>query len=145
MVGFSKPSFIFYLFPPSPHYQCCLQVSETVSWHKLWFFFPVNMLQHWVGGRDLICFCKVDHSRISINISRNGLGLNNLCAILQDPAPKTPGPRSRTAGFETQDLRLKNHNPGYRTWGPWSGSKYLISIPICSWREETVVIDNNFP
>ena len=33
-------------------------------------------------GRALIYFCKVDHSRISINFSRNWLGLNNLCEIL---------------------------------------------------------------
>ena len=33
-------------------------------------------------GRGLIYFCKVDHSRISINFSRNWLGLNNLCEIL---------------------------------------------------------------
>ena len=49
---------------PSPHYQCRLQVSEAVSWHKLWCCYSANILQHWVGGRSLICFCKVDHSRI---------------------------------------------------------------------------------
>ena len=52
---------------PFPYYQCCLQVSETVSRHKLWCCYSANMLQYWVGGRDLIYFCKVDHSRISIN------------------------------------------------------------------------------
>ena len=68
---------------PSPHYQCCLQVSETVSWHKLQSCYSSNMLQHWVGGRDLIYFCKGDHSRIFMNFSRNWLGLNNLCEILK--------------------------------------------------------------
>ena len=67
---------------PSPHYQCCLQVSETVSWHKLRCCYSANILQHWVGGRGLIYFCKVDHSRIFMNFSRNWLGLNNLCEIL---------------------------------------------------------------
>ena len=67
---------------PSPHYQCCLQVSETVSWYKLRCFYSSNMLQHWVGGRGLVYFCKVSHSRISRNFSRNLLGLNNLCEVL---------------------------------------------------------------
>ena len=40
---------------PSHHYQCCFQVSETVSWHSS------NMLQYLVGRRDLTHFCKVDH------------------------------------------------------------------------------------
>ena len=64
---------------PSPHYQCCLQVlSIWVSWHKLQSCYSSNMLQHWVGGRGLIYFCKVDHSRIFAIFSRNWLGLNNL-------------------------------------------------------------------
>ena len=67
---------------PSPYYQCCLQVSETVSWHKLRCCYSANILQHWVGGRGLIYFCKVDHSRISRNFSRNWVGLNNLCETL---------------------------------------------------------------
>ena len=67
---------------PSPHYQCCLQVSETVSWHKLRCRYSAIILQHWVGGRGLIYFCKEDHSRISINFSRNWLVVNNLCEIL---------------------------------------------------------------
>ena len=33
-------------------------------------------------GKGHDYFCKVDHSRISINFSRNWLGLNNLCEIL---------------------------------------------------------------
>ena len=65
-----------------PHYQCCLQVSETVSWHKRRRCYSSNMLQHWGGGKDLIYFCKVDHSRICINSSRNWLRLNNLFEIL---------------------------------------------------------------
>ena len=67
----------------SPHYQCCFQVSETVSWQKLRCRYSANILQHWVGGRGLIYFCKVGHSRIFINFSRNWLGLNSLCEILQ--------------------------------------------------------------
>ena len=35
---------------PSPHYQCCLQVSETVPWHKFRCCDSANILQHWVGG-----------------------------------------------------------------------------------------------
>ena len=55
---------------PHPlHYQCCLQVFETVSWKKLRCCHSSNMLQHWVGEMGLIYFCKVDHSRISINCS----------------------------------------------------------------------------
>ena len=67
---------------PSPHYQCCLQISETVSWHKLRCCYPANILQHWVGGRSLIYFCKVEHSRISRNFSSNWVDLNNLIGIL---------------------------------------------------------------
>ena len=67
---------------PSSHYQCCLQASETVSWHKLRICYSSNMLQPWVGVRGLIYFRKENHSRISINVSRNWLGLNNLCEIL---------------------------------------------------------------
>ena len=52
---------------PFPHYQCCLQVSETGSWHKLRCCYSSNMLQHWVGRRWQIYFCKVGHSRISID------------------------------------------------------------------------------
>ena len=33
-----------------PHYQCCLQVSETVSWYKFWCCYSANILQHWAGG-----------------------------------------------------------------------------------------------
>ena len=67
---------------PFPHYQCCLQISETVSWHKLWCCYSANILQHWVGGRDLIYFCKVGHFRISRIFSRKWVGLNDLCEIL---------------------------------------------------------------
>ena len=70
---------------PSPHYQCFSQVSETVCRQNLRCFYSVNMLQHWVGGRGLICFCKVDHCRISGKLSRNWLGLNNLCEVLEVP------------------------------------------------------------
>ena len=72
----------FWDISPSPHYQCCLQISETVSWHKLRRCYFSSMLQHWAGERDLIYFWKVDHSRIFLNFSRNWLGLNNLCEIL---------------------------------------------------------------
>ena len=64
---------------PYPHYQCCLQVTVTGSCHELLCCCTSNMLQHWAWGRGLICFCKVGHSRISINFSRDWLGLNNLC------------------------------------------------------------------
>ena len=57
-------------------------LSKTVSWHKLRYCYSVNMLQHCVGGRRQIYFCKEDHSRISTNFSRNCLGLSNLCEIL---------------------------------------------------------------
>ena len=67
---------------PSSNYKCCLQVSETVSWPKLRCCYSANILQHWVGGRGLIYFCKVDHSRISINFSKNWVDRNNLCEIL---------------------------------------------------------------
>ena len=36
--------------PSSPHDQCCLQVSETVSGHKLRCCYSSNILQHCVGG-----------------------------------------------------------------------------------------------
>ena len=71
---------------PSPHYQCCLQVSETVSWHKLRSCYSSRMLQHWVGGRGLIYSCKVDHSK---TFSRNWLGLNNSCEILSQNLKKS--------------------------------------------------------
>ena len=66
----------------SPHYQCCFQVSETVSWNKLRCCYSANILQYWVEGKGLIYFCKVDHSRISKYFSRNWVGLNNLYEIL---------------------------------------------------------------
>ena len=50
-----------------PHYHCCLQISETGSWHKLRCCYSSNMLQHWVGRRWQIYFYKVGHSRISID------------------------------------------------------------------------------
>ena len=40
-----------------------LQVSEIVSWHKPQCCYSFNMMQHEVGARGLIYFCKVDHSR----------------------------------------------------------------------------------
>ena len=58
--------------------------KKNIRFYQMPFlFFSVacyssNMLQHWVGGKVLIYFCKVDHSRIFINFSRNWLGLNNL-------------------------------------------------------------------
>ena len=41
---------------PSYHYQFCLQVSETVSWHKLQCRNSANILQLWVERRGLIYF-----------------------------------------------------------------------------------------
>ena len=35
--------------PPPAHYQCCLQVSETVFWHKLPCCYSSIMLQHGEG------------------------------------------------------------------------------------------------
>ena len=67
---------------PFPNYQCPLQVSETVCWHKLRCCYSTKMLQHWVGERGLIYFGKVDHSRISRKFCRCWLGFNNLCEIL---------------------------------------------------------------
>ena len=37
------------------------------SWYKLRCCYSSNMLKHWVGGRGMIYFCKVDHFRISEN------------------------------------------------------------------------------
>ena len=46
----------YFLWP----YQCYLQVSETVSWHKLQCFYFSNMMQRWVGGKGLIYLSKAD-------------------------------------------------------------------------------------
>ena len=81
MPTFSKPLYFSFNFldntshkfwdqSPSPHYQCCLQVSETVSWHQFRCCYSANILQHWVGRKGLIYFCKVYHFRISRNFSR---------------------------------------------------------------------------
>ena len=67
---------------PSPHYRCCLQVSEAVSSRKLRCCYSTNILQHWIKGRGLNYFWKVGYSRISRNFSRNWFGLNNLREIL---------------------------------------------------------------
>ena len=75
-------SYKFWDQSPSPQYQCCLQVSGTVSWHKLRCCYSANMLQHWLGERRPIYFCQVDHSRMSRNFSSDLLDLNNLCEIL---------------------------------------------------------------
>ena len=80
----ANASHIFWVQFPCPHCQCCFQVSETVSWHKLRCYYSFNMLQNWVRGRSLTYFCKVDHSRISGSFSRNWVGVNNLCEILQE-------------------------------------------------------------
>ena len=80
--GICNTSHKFWDLSPVPHYQCCLQVSETGSWHKLRRCYSSSVLQYWVGARWQFYFWKVDHSRISINFSRNCLGLNNLCQIL---------------------------------------------------------------
>ena len=66
----------------TPHYQCCLQVSKTVSWHKFRCCYSSSMLQCWVRNRGLTYFWKVDHSRISRNFSMNCLCLYNLREIL---------------------------------------------------------------
>ena len=38
------------LSPPPRYCQCCLQVTETVSWREPWCWYSSNMLQHWVQG-----------------------------------------------------------------------------------------------
>ena len=68
----------FWYQSPSPHYQCCLQVSEAGCWRKLFQY--VATLSR---GRELTSFCKVDNSRISINSSRNWFSLNNLCEMMK--------------------------------------------------------------
>ena len=73
---------------PFPHYQSCLQVSETVSWDKSWCCYSTNILQHQVWGRDLIYFFKMDDFRISRNLSRNWAGLNNFCETLSQKSTK---------------------------------------------------------
>ena len=50
----------FWYQSPSPHYQCCLQVSEAGCWRKLFQY--VATLSR---GRELTSFCKVDNSRIA--------------------------------------------------------------------------------
>ena len=60
--------------------KCCLQASETVSWCKLdtlLFQYGVTLSRGW----GLIYICKVDHSKISRNFSRNWLGFNSLREI----------------------------------------------------------------
>ena len=105
---------------PSPHYQCFLQVSETVSWHKLRCCYSTNILQHWVGGRGLIYFCKVDYSRISRNFSRNWVGLNNLCEILQI--------RVKTVNTRHPEMKLIACFISFRSfWQKWN----LISVDKC--------------
>ena len=42
----------------SPHDQCHLQVSGTVSWHKLRCCYSDNMLQRWVGGEGANLFLQ---------------------------------------------------------------------------------------
>ena len=81
--SFYNTSHKFWDQSPSPHCQCCFQVFETVPWHKLPCCYSSNILQHWVGGRDLIYSCKLDQPRIFINFSMNWLGLINLCEILK--------------------------------------------------------------
>ena len=86
---------------PSRHYQCCLQVSETVFWHKLQCCYSANILQHWIGGRGLIYFCKVGHSRTFTKFARNWLYLNNLCDILPQNLRKLGKWNSYLFGFPT--------------------------------------------
>ena len=43
---------------PLLQHQCCLQVSETVSWYKLRRCYSANIIQHWVGGGDWFISAK---------------------------------------------------------------------------------------
>ena len=48
---FQRPFYFkFWDQSPSLHFQYCLQVSETVSWHKFQCCYSANILQHWIGG-----------------------------------------------------------------------------------------------
>ena len=84
-----RTDWILRIFPfndpqsPFAHYQRCLQVSQTGSLQKLRYFYSSNILQHWVGGKGLIYFCKVNHFRISRNFSLNWDGLNNYSEIMK--------------------------------------------------------------
>ena len=70
-----KTSHKFWDQSPSP--------SLSMSLAGIACCYSANILQHWLGLRGLIYFRKVDHSRISRYFSRNWVGLNNLCEILQ--------------------------------------------------------------
>ena len=74
----SNNSHKFWRQCPSPQYQCCFQVSESVYGTS----FGVATLQYFVEGRGLIYFCKVEHSRISKTFYRCWICLNNLSEIL---------------------------------------------------------------
>ena len=68
---------------------------------SIWDSYSANILQHWVGASGQIYFCKVDHSNIFINFSRNWLGLNNLCEILQLEMGLGAQPRQEHFAFYT--------------------------------------------
>ena len=55
--------------PPPP-------IINVVYWRKLRFCYSCNMLQHWVGGRDLIYFWKVGHF-----FPKSGLGIDLVSII----------------------------------------------------------------
>ena len=40
----------------------------------------------------------------------------------QDSGPVIPGPVNQDPGAWTQDFKI--HNPGYKTWYPWSDYEY---------------------
>ena len=62
---------------PFPYYQCCLQVSETVSRHKLCQYAAILS-----RGKGPDLFLQSGPFQNFHKFSRNWLGLNNLCKIL---------------------------------------------------------------
>ena len=54
----SNTSHKFWEQSPSPHYQCCLQVSETVSWHKLRYRYPCQYAATLSRGKGLDLFLQ---------------------------------------------------------------------------------------
>ena len=65
--------------PTRPHINCETNsphpiINVVCKYLRLLFPYAPTLSR---GGRDLISFGKLDHSKISINFSRNWVGLNN--------------------------------------------------------------------